>query len=114
MLDKYSSNFLGNCFLIKKGSADFFDLSMGSHHHQVAALVPDEKLYVLFINAGIFSKQNETSLSPGTSDATWRMMAPHCFDKSELHSVFYSHLLLNKSITNKAAVAIIEDCKIFG
>ena len=34
---------------------------MGSHHHQVAALVQDEKLCVLIINAGIFSKQNKTS-----------------------------------------------------
>ena len=34
---------------------------MGSHHHQVAALVPDEKLCVLIINAGNFSKQNKTS-----------------------------------------------------
>ena len=32
--------------------------SMGSHHHQVAALVPDEKLCVLNFNAGIFSQQN--------------------------------------------------------
>ena len=32
---------------------------MWSHHRQVAALVPDEKLCVLIINAGLFSKQNE-------------------------------------------------------
>ena len=38
-----------------------FELSMGTHHHQVAALVPDEKLCVLIINAGVFSKQNEAS-----------------------------------------------------
>ena len=34
---------------------------MGSLHHWVAALVPDEKLLVLIFDTNFFSKQNETA-----------------------------------------------------
>ena len=38
---------------------------MGSHHHQVAALVPDEKMCVLMINAGISFKTKRDIFHPG-------------------------------------------------
>ena len=56
----------------------FFILTKGSHHRQVAALVPDEKLHALIINAGFFFQNKRRHLSSGTSAAIWQMMAPHC------------------------------------
>ena len=49
---------------------------MGSLHHKVAVLVPDEKLLVLILAHFFFQKETR-QLSSGTSTASLRMMAPH-------------------------------------
>ena len=96
---------------------------MGSHHRQVAALVPDEKLFVLTINAGILFKTKWDIFHPGqvlppggwwlpinywgVEHCSWRQRTAFIHLKDRVYPLLHCLLIIKKMHWSLSSIAVI-------